>query len=216
MLKEHYIIEGASPAGGEAPVDESSVKTFTDAESVSFLKEDKSAMKVWQETKKISEVNAKDYVSMHVVGGVSGRRDGGSEGNEEADGVSTARCSTCPTTRILPSSCRTSWLRRRSVRTLPHRPPNLYIHSRLSIEPSPSPPPPPHLCYNFSLPDSPLCPFTLFSLVRQYRSLSTSASGLLPRPRVRSAVANRTSLWRPCATAPPPLSMSRMPRANRS
>lgn len=69
-LSKDFTIVGASPKGGEAPVDETSVKQFMDDQGKFFL-EDPTAKKVWQETKKISDVKASDYKAIFVVGGVS-------------------------------------------------------------------------------------------------------------------------------------------------
>ena len=70
ILHKDFEIVGASPKGGEAPVDENSVKQFMDDQGKFFL-EDKDAKKVWQSTIKISEVKASDYKAIFVVGGVS-------------------------------------------------------------------------------------------------------------------------------------------------
>ena len=71
VLKEANIgVDFASPAGGEAPLDQSSVENFKDDESVSFLNS-----KEWQaqykNTKKLSDVKVEDYSAIFVVGGVS-------------------------------------------------------------------------------------------------------------------------------------------------
>lgn len=69
QLASHFEIDSASPKGGLAPVDHSSVENFTDDESVRFLKGDPEAKKLYSETKKIKDVNAEDYVAVFVVGG---------------------------------------------------------------------------------------------------------------------------------------------------
>ncbi|WWC85803.1 uncharacterized protein L201_000670 [Kwoniella dendrophila CBS 6074] len=67
-LHNDFNIEAASTKGGVVPLDENSKKMFTDEESVKFLKDPK-AQELVKNTKKISEVNAKDYVAIFVVGG---------------------------------------------------------------------------------------------------------------------------------------------------
>jgi putative intracellular protease/amidase len=68
-LKDHFKIVSASPKGGKAPVDQTSIEHFKDDESVSFLK-DPQAQKLVNETLKITDVKASDYVAIFVVGGV--------------------------------------------------------------------------------------------------------------------------------------------------
>lgn len=53
-----------------APVDENSVKTFTDEGSVKFLNDPKTKA-LYENTKKLSDVKASDYAAIFVVGGVS-------------------------------------------------------------------------------------------------------------------------------------------------
>ncbi|WVF65907.1 hypothetical protein IAT40_000645 [Kwoniella sp. CBS 6097] len=67
-LHNDFNIEVASTAGGEAPIDKSSVEMFKDEESVKFLS-DPQAQKLVKNTKKISEVKAEDYAAIFVVGG---------------------------------------------------------------------------------------------------------------------------------------------------
>ena len=62
----------ASPAGGEAPLDQVSVDNFKDDESVSFL-ESKEWQAKYKNTKKLSDVKAEDYSAIFVVGGVRRR-----------------------------------------------------------------------------------------------------------------------------------------------
>jgi len=69
ILSPHYTIDSASPLGGAVPVDQDSVKNFTDDESVKFLKTDEKAKHLIAHTKKIKDVNADDYVAIKVVGG---------------------------------------------------------------------------------------------------------------------------------------------------
>ncbi|KIY73706.1 class I glutamine amidotransferase-like protein [Cylindrobasidium torrendii FP15055 ss-10] len=68
ILAPHVNITFASPKGANPPVDEGSVKTFTDDESQKFLK-DPEVKKLFENTKKISEVDAKDYDAIFYVGG---------------------------------------------------------------------------------------------------------------------------------------------------
>jgi putative intracellular protease/amidase len=69
-LASNYQIDFASPKGGVAPVDENSVKTFTDEGSVKFLNDPKTKA-LYENTKKLSDVKASDYAAIFVVGGVS-------------------------------------------------------------------------------------------------------------------------------------------------
>ncbi|EIW67935.1 hypothetical protein TREMEDRAFT_44940 [Tremella mesenterica DSM 1558] len=62
-------VDAASPLGGTPPLDQESVKNFTDKESVDFLEKDEVAVKFWKNTKKISDVKAEDYAAIFVVGG---------------------------------------------------------------------------------------------------------------------------------------------------
>jgi len=56
----------ASPKGGEAPLDPSSVKAWTkDKESMDFMHHED----CWKHTEKLSDVNARDYDAVFVVGG---------------------------------------------------------------------------------------------------------------------------------------------------
>lgn len=64
-----YQVDGASPKGGEAPVDQTSVKNFRDDESVKFMESDPEAKKLFTETKRIKDVNAEDYLAIFVIGG---------------------------------------------------------------------------------------------------------------------------------------------------
>lgn len=70
----YYALEGkaditvASPAGGSAPLDPSSVESFKDDESVKFLKEKKS---LWENTSKLSSFlgKADQFDAIFYVGG---------------------------------------------------------------------------------------------------------------------------------------------------
>jgi len=68
VLKDSFIIHGASPKGGVAPVDPISHAKFSDEDGKVFM-EDPDAKRVWSETRKIGDVDAGDYVAMFVVGG---------------------------------------------------------------------------------------------------------------------------------------------------
>ncbi|CAF1303829.1 unnamed protein product [Adineta ricciae] len=69
VLEPHFTIEWASPKGGKAPLDPSSVENFKDdAECKQFLADEK-AKQGYENTKKLSEVNAKDYEAIVYVGG---------------------------------------------------------------------------------------------------------------------------------------------------
>jgi len=67
-LAPHVDIDFASPAGPNPPVDEGSVKTFKDEESVKFL-QDPTAISKFSNAKKLSEVNVADYDAVFYVGG---------------------------------------------------------------------------------------------------------------------------------------------------
>ena len=71
-LKDHFKIVAASPKGGKAPVDQSSVENFKDDESVHFHNSPET-QKLVTETLKISEVKASDYAAVFVVGGLVAR-----------------------------------------------------------------------------------------------------------------------------------------------
>lgn len=68
-LKDDYKIVFASPKGGKAPLDQSSVENFKDDQSVAFL-QDEEAKKLYENTVKLSDVKASDYKAVFVVGGV--------------------------------------------------------------------------------------------------------------------------------------------------
>ncbi|GAA5951532.1 hypothetical protein JCM21900_001593 [Sporobolomyces salmonicolor] len=64
-----YEVEFASPLGGAAPLDPSSVEAFKgDEESMKFLN-DAAIKKQVENTKKLSEVQSKDYKAIFYVGG---------------------------------------------------------------------------------------------------------------------------------------------------
>ena len=68
-LSSKYTIDFASPKGGKAPLDHSSVENFKDEQSTSFLNDSKTKELV-ENTKKLSQVKADDYKAIFVVGGV--------------------------------------------------------------------------------------------------------------------------------------------------
>ncbi|KAL7418736.1 hypothetical protein Q5752_006419 [Cryptotrichosporon argae] len=67
-LKGHVNIIFASPAGGEAPLDPTSAKNFTDNESVRF-KDGAEERALWTNTRKLSEIKASDLEAIFIVGG---------------------------------------------------------------------------------------------------------------------------------------------------
>ncbi|CAF0809032.1 unnamed protein product [Adineta steineri] len=69
VLESHFNIEWASPKGGKAPLDPTSAEQFKDdAECIKFLSDNK-AKQGYENTKKLSEINANDYVAIFYVGG---------------------------------------------------------------------------------------------------------------------------------------------------
>ncbi|GAA5910433.1 type 1 glutamine amidotransferase domain-containing protein [Sporobolomyces salmoneus] len=69
VTKAGYEVVFASPKGGKAPLDPSSVEAFKeDAEAQEFLK-DSSIMKQIESTVKLDEVDASEYVAYFAVGG---------------------------------------------------------------------------------------------------------------------------------------------------
>jgi len=69
VLEPHFTIEWASIKGGKAPLDPSSVESYkNDDESKQFLSDNK-AKQGYENTKKLSDVNANDYLAILYVGG---------------------------------------------------------------------------------------------------------------------------------------------------
>ncbi|KAF9569055.1 class I glutamine amidotransferase-like protein [Agrocybe pediades] len=69
LINPHYNVEFASPKGGDAPIDKSSIDAFSnDEESVKFLKDPVVKSKI-EHTKKLSEVNVDEYDAIFYVGG---------------------------------------------------------------------------------------------------------------------------------------------------
>ncbi|KAH8079092.1 ThiJ/PfpI [Cristinia sonorae] len=68
VLEPHAEIDFAAPKGPNPPVDEGSVKSFTDPHSVKFLN-DPSVTSKLATTKKLSDVSAADYDAVFYVGG---------------------------------------------------------------------------------------------------------------------------------------------------
>ena len=67
VLSPHTSITVASPHGGEAPLDPSSVEAFKeDKQSTDFLS---TKSDVWKNTEKLSNVKASDYDAIFYVGG---------------------------------------------------------------------------------------------------------------------------------------------------
>ncbi|KAK7696030.1 hypothetical protein QCA50_000671 [Cerrena zonata] len=68
VLAPHAEIDFAAPKGPNPPVDEGSVQMFKDDESVKFLQDETVKSKL-ASTKKLSDVNVKDYDAIFYVGG---------------------------------------------------------------------------------------------------------------------------------------------------
>ncbi|KAB5594286.1 chaperone protein HSP31 [Ceratobasidium theobromae] len=68
ILHGKHTIDFSAPNGPNPEVDESSVKDFTDDESVKFLKDPEVKQK-FATAKKLSDVNLKDYDAIFYVGG---------------------------------------------------------------------------------------------------------------------------------------------------
>ncbi|KAF7968622.1 hypothetical protein HWV62_29783, partial [Athelia sp. TMB] len=68
VLAPTYEIDFAAPNGPNPPIDEGSVKLFTDDESVKFLKDETIIQKL-AHAKKLSDINAADYAAIFYVGG---------------------------------------------------------------------------------------------------------------------------------------------------
>ncbi|CAF0884019.1 unnamed protein product [Rotaria sp. Silwood1] len=69
VLEDHFTIEWASPKGGKAPLDPSSLEQFKDdVECKKFLSDNK-AKQGYENTKKLNEINANDYIALIYVGG---------------------------------------------------------------------------------------------------------------------------------------------------
>lgn len=69
VLEPHFTIDFASLKGGKAPLDLSSVENFkNDQESQQFLADEK-AKQGYENTKKLSDINANDYAAIVYVGG---------------------------------------------------------------------------------------------------------------------------------------------------
>ncbi|KAG8947101.1 hypothetical protein FRC04_010952 [Tulasnella sp. 424] len=68
VLAPHYDIDFAAPAGPNPPVDQYSVQTFTDDESVKFLKDDVVKNKL-ANAFKLTDVKEADYAAVFYPGG---------------------------------------------------------------------------------------------------------------------------------------------------
>ncbi|GAA5828177.1 hypothetical protein JCM11251_002620 [Rhodosporidiobolus azoricus] len=64
-----YEVDFASPKGGKAPLDPSSVDGFKDDEGCKKFLGDAAAIKLVDNTKKLSEVKQEDYAAIFYVGG---------------------------------------------------------------------------------------------------------------------------------------------------
>ncbi|KAL6299728.1 class I glutamine amidotransferase-like protein, partial [Sparassis latifolia] len=69
VLAPHHTIDFASPNGPTPPVDESSVQSFKDDESVKFLSGDETVREKFATAKKLSQVNVNEYDAVFYVGG---------------------------------------------------------------------------------------------------------------------------------------------------
>ncbi len=69
MLEPHFTIEWASPKGGKAPLDPSSVENTKNDDGCKRFLSDNKAKQGYENTKKLSDVNANDYVALVYVGG---------------------------------------------------------------------------------------------------------------------------------------------------
>ena len=70
LINSHstHTIDFAAPKGPNPPVDQYSVKMFTDDESVKFLQDPEVKQKL-ENAKKLSDVDPKDYDAIFYVGG---------------------------------------------------------------------------------------------------------------------------------------------------
>ncbi|CAF4550094.1 unnamed protein product [Rotaria sp. Silwood2] len=69
-LEPYVKIDWASPRGGKAPLDPSSIdKSKDDYICVQFLADEKAKQGGYENTKKLSEINPNDYVALFYVGG---------------------------------------------------------------------------------------------------------------------------------------------------
>ncbi|CAF3440740.1 unnamed protein product, partial [Rotaria sp. Silwood2] len=60
LLEDHFIIEWASPNGGKSPLDPSSIEHFKDDDECNRFLSDKKAKQGYENTKKLSDINAKE------------------------------------------------------------------------------------------------------------------------------------------------------------
>ncbi|KZP32876.1 class I glutamine amidotransferase-like protein [Athelia psychrophila] len=68
VLAPTHAIDFASPAGPNPEVDEGSVKSFADEESVKFLK-DETVVQKFAQAKKLSDIKVSDYAAIFYIGG---------------------------------------------------------------------------------------------------------------------------------------------------
>ncbi|CAF4795170.1 unnamed protein product [Rotaria sp. Silwood1] len=69
-LEPYFKIDWASPKGGKAPLDPSSLDKLKDDHiCVQFLDDEKAKQGGYENTKKLSEINPNDYVALFYVGG---------------------------------------------------------------------------------------------------------------------------------------------------
>lgn len=68
-LKDYFTIVFASPKGQEAPLDQNSVDSCKDEESLALLNDHRFKYLI-KNTHKLSNIKEEDYVAIFVVGGV--------------------------------------------------------------------------------------------------------------------------------------------------
>lgn len=69
FTKAGYTIEMASPKGGEAPLDESSIEASKEDQVALDFAEKEEYNKLWKNTKPLAECKSADYAAVFVVGG---------------------------------------------------------------------------------------------------------------------------------------------------
>lgn len=69
VLEPYFTIEWASPKGGKAPLDPSSIENYKDDNECKQFLSDENAKKGYENTKTLVDSNANDYVGLVYVGG---------------------------------------------------------------------------------------------------------------------------------------------------
>ena len=69
VLSPHFQVDWASPKGGKAPLDPSSVEDYKQDKECQQLLADDKARNGYENTKKLSDINVHDYLAMVYVGG---------------------------------------------------------------------------------------------------------------------------------------------------